>query len=63
VRAELEAEVARLEAELAAAKSKLAEFIEQVPAELHNLEASAWARIQAFFAKHFGAAPNDPPAA
>lgn len=51
MKAKLEAEIARIEAELAAAKAKLADFVENVPAELHHLEEEAWDRIKAFFAR------------
>lgn len=41
-----------LDAELAAAKQKVAELeqkIAQVPAEIHQLDESVWQKIKAFF--------------
>ncbi len=45
----LQAEVARLEAELNAAKAKLDAFVAEVPAEFHSLTHEVWAKLKAFF--------------
>lgn len=61
MKAEIEARIAALKAEyeskkseyevaIAAEEAKLKSFLENVPAELHNLERSAWERLKAFFA-------------
>lgn len=55
MKAQLEAEVARLEAELAAAKTRLEAFIADVPAEFHSLTRETFDKIKGWF--------GDPPAA
>lgn len=50
MKAALEAEVARLEAELGAAKAKLEQFCTDVPAEFHTLTQEAFDKIKGWFA-------------
>lgn len=48
--AQLEAEVARLEADLAAAKAKVEQFKRDVPVEYHTLTQEAFDKIKGWFA-------------
>ena len=51
VKEQLEAEIAKLQAELAA-----------LPSEFHNIEVEVWAKIKAFFHANPAAAAPTPPA-
>lgn len=50
MKAELEARIADLEAQLAAERQKLQSMVEQVPAEFHTLTRDVFERIKQFFA-------------
>lgn len=45
---QIEARIAALKAELAAEEDKLKNFVENVPAEIHNLATEAWEKLVAF---------------
>lgn len=51
MKAELEAEVARLESELAAAKVKLEGYLAEVPAEFHAITQEIFDKIKSWFTK------------
>lgn len=59
MKAALEAEVARLEAELAEARARLERWVANIPDELHDLTVEAYERVRSFFMS----APPAPPAA
>jgi hypothetical protein len=70
VKEQLEAEVARLESELAAAKSKLEGYLADVPAEFHTITQEIFDKIKSWFTPATpaadpapAAAPTEPPAA
>lgn len=49
MKAQLEAEVARLESELAAAKTKLEGYLADVPAEFHHITQEIFDKIKSWF--------------
>jgi chromosome segregation ATPase len=49
MRAEIEAEIAKLESQLAGAKAKLEQMVQSVPQEYHSLTREMFDRIKAFF--------------
>lgn len=49
MRAEIEAEIAQLEQELADKKAKLEQMVQMVPQEYHSLTREMFDRIKAFF--------------
>ena len=50
MKAELEAKIAALEAELSAARQKLDTMLSSIPAEFHTLTRELFDKIAAFFA-------------
>ena len=50
MRAELEAKIAALEAELSAEKDKLVQMLADIPSEFHTLTQEIFDKIKAFFA-------------
>lgn len=49
MRAEIEAEIARLEQELAAARAKLEQMVQTIPQEFHAMTREMYERIKPFF--------------
>lgn len=49
MKAQLEAEIAVLEEQLAEKKAKLVSFLEQIPAEFHHLTQELFDKLRAFF--------------
>lgn len=49
MRADLEAEIAKLEADLAAAREKLSVMVNEIPSEFHTLKRELFDKIKRFF--------------